>query len=117
MTNAQVRQWYKDEVSRIPSLNLSWLANGESAEQRARKAWEIRHNARLKARDMMENLQEVQLLRKRDLAKYGHPDGPTFAYLVNHWARSGLRGDKIYEAIIEDAQITNADVDQKFRAE
>lgn len=117
MTNAQVRQWYKDEVSRIPSLNVSWLANGESAEQCARKAWGIRHSARLKAREMMDILEEVQLLRNRDFAKYGNPDGPTFEYLVDHWGRFGLQGDKIYEAIIEDARMTNAEVDQRFRAE
>ncbi|HEY6806570.1 MAG TPA: hypothetical protein VI306_23535 [Pyrinomonadaceae bacterium] len=115
MTNTQVRQWYKDEVGRISSLNLSWIAKGEGAERRARKAWQMRHTARLKARDMMENPEEVQLLRKRDLAKYGNSDGPTFEYLVDYWSRFGLQGDKIYEAIIEDALITNAEVDRKFR--
>jgi hypothetical protein len=114
MTNAQVRHWYKDQVSRIPSLNLSWIASGESSHDRARKAWELRHNARLKARELMENPDEVQLLRNRDVEKYGNPDGPTFNYLVDYWKRQGLKGDKIHEAIINDAQTTNEKVDQKL---
>jgi hypothetical protein len=114
MTNAQIRRWYREQVNQIHSLNLSWIASGEGAEDRARKAWELRHNARLKARELMENPDEVQLLRNRDLGKYGDPDGPTFDYLVDHWKRLGLKGDKIYEAIIEDAQMTNVVIDQKL---
>jgi len=51
-------------------------------EERAKKAYEIRHNARLKAREMMQNKDEVLALQKRDLKKYGNPDGPTFDQLI-----------------------------------
>ena len=114
MTNQQVRQWYKAEVSRIPMLNEAWISEGLGLEERARKAWEIRHNARLKARDFMTDPKEVSLLQQRDMKKYGNPDGPAFEYLVAEARRRGLNDDSIYEEIIEESSTTNSEVDRKM---
>ena len=61
----------------------------------------MRHEARLLARQMMKDPRQVEELRKRDLEKYGNPDGPSFQYLIRQGTKLGLKGDKIYEAIIE----------------
>lgn len=114
MTNRQVRQWYKERLSQIPALNQAWMREGITVEQRARKAWQIRHHARLRARELMEDPREVELLRNRDLKLYGDPNGPTFAFLVEKAASLGWVGDKIYEVIIGDSSTTNAEVDQRF---
>lgn len=114
MTNQQVRQWYREQVSEIPLLNQAWIIEAVGVEQRARRAWQIRHNARLGARDLMEDPQEVELLRSRDLKLYGNPDGPSFDDLVKKARDLGFRGDKIYDAIISDSYTTNAEVDKQY---
>ena len=75
MTNEQVRDWYKLQVGQISQLNEAWVVEGLSAENRARRAWQIRHDARLKAREMMVDPIEVELLRNRDIKEYSTPDG------------------------------------------
>jgi len=113
-TNAEIRQWYNDEVGQIPALNEQWLAEGISAEERAKRAHEIRHHARVTARVMMQNKQEVADLQARDQEKYGNPDGPTFAYLVEKNRLKGLQGDAIYEDIIGSSNRTNREYNEKF---
>ncbi len=112
MTNKEIREWYANEVSRIPMLNEEWIRNGFLVRKRARKAWKIRHDARLKARAMMSNPKEVELLRQRDLLKYGNPDGPTFTFLVKENRKLGLVGDTVYEAIIDESIRTNVEVNK-----
>jgi hypothetical protein len=82
MTNQEVRLWYLSQVSKIPILNEQWIKDAISSEERAKKAWRIRHDARLEARAMMENPKEVKLLQDRDMKFYGNPNGPTFEFLV-----------------------------------
>ena len=89
-TNAEIRQWYLDQVSRTPELNQQWIVAGLTARERAERAWRIRHEARLEARAMMSDPTEVELLRARDRAIYGSPDGPTFAFLVEQGRQAGL---------------------------
>jgi hypothetical protein len=113
-TNAEIRQWYLDQVSAIPELNQQWLATGLSARERAEKAWRIRHTARLEARAMMSDPAEVDLLRARDVTLYGNPDGPTFAFLIDQGRHAGLEEQAIYEAIIAGAYRTNAGINRKF---
>ena len=69
-------------VAEISKLNLEWVAQGRSLEERTRHAWQIRHEARTEARSMMESAVEIEDLRARDLRLYGNPDGPTFEQLV-----------------------------------
>ena len=57
---------------------------------------------------------EVELLRARDLAKYGNPDGPTFEFLVEQLQNAGLLGDDIYEAIISGAYRTNEGINKSL---
>lgn len=116
-TNAEIRQWYNDQVAVIPALDEKWRQQGLSAEQRARKAQEIRHHARIQAREYMQDKAEVADLQARDKEKYGNPDGPTFEYLVASNLKKGLKGDAVYEDIVGSANRTNAEYNAKFNVQ
>jgi hypothetical protein len=62
----------------------------------------------------MENFRDVENLRNRDFKIYGNPNGPTFEFLVEKARKLGLKGDKIYAAIIEDSWVTNPDINGRF---
>jgi hypothetical protein len=113
-TNAEVRRWYLEQVSHIPEFNEQWLEQGLSVRERAELAWRIRHEARLDARAMMADPTEVELLRERDMAEYGNPDGPTFEFLVTQLQEAGLEGNAVYEAIVEGSYRTNTGVNRKL---
>ncbi|MBI1208122.1 MAG: hypothetical protein GC191_12655 [Azospirillum sp.] len=113
-SNTEIRRWYNDQVGVIPALNQTWRAQGLSAEARARRAYEIRHTARNRARRFMADTQEVAALRKLDQAKYGNPDGPTFEYLVEQNRKRGLAGDAVYDTIIGSANRTDPGYNAKF---
>lgn len=113
-TNAEVRQWYNDQVSAIPDLNSRWSDAGVPLEERAQMAAEIRHDARIQARGMMADPIEVEQLRARDLQVYGSPDGPTFSQLVEKAGKKGLFGDEIYDYIIGSSNRTNAEVNKRL---
>lgn len=114
-TNAEIRRWYLEQVANIPELNKQWLEQGLPLRERAESAWHIRHEARLKARTMMADPAEVQLLQERDMAEYGNPGGPTFEFLVNQLRENGFEGDAVYNAIIEGSYRTNARVNRELR--
>jgi hypothetical protein len=114
LTNAEIRRWYLEQVSRIPALNREWLRQELSAKERAEKAWGIRHDARLQSRVMMADPAEIELLRQRDVALYGHPDGPTFESLVAKLRDAGLEDNAIYEAIIEGAYRTDSGINRSL---
>jgi hypothetical protein len=105
-TNGQIRARYVCEQQRIGAQNEQWKGSGLSAEDRAHKAYDLRHNARLVARAMMQDRVEVRALQARDQAKYGSPDGPTFEWLMKQLAHKGISGDVAYEEIIKSAQRT-----------
>lgn len=113
-TNAEIREWYLKEVAVIHDLNKQWLAHGLSANERAKKAWRIRHKARLKARAIMADPEEVKMLEARDTVEYGRPDGPPFEFLVRQCREAGLKGNAAYEAIIEGSYRTNKGINDKF---
>ena len=115
MTNEQIRAWYQQEVSKIARFDLEWIEQGHVLGERARRVWQIRHEARLQARSMMENPAEVEQLRARDLLLYGNSDGPTFDQLVETHQQSGYDEDEAYERIIKGARTTNKDVDERLR--
>lgn len=112
-SNEEIRLHYNHIVSTIAAANEKWKQEGLSAETRARKAFEIRHDARLTCRAMMSSAAEVEDLRERDREKYGHPDGPTFDQLVEKARAKGTTGDAVYEGIIASAGRT----DEKVNAE
>jgi hypothetical protein len=113
-TNAEIRQWYIQRVSAIPQLNKDWIKQGLPLRTRAEAAWRIRHEARVEARSMMTNPTEVELLRARDVAKYGSTDGPTFEFLVERLKEEGLKEDRIYEAIIDNSYRTDAELNREL---
>lgn len=112
-TNAEIRQWYNDQIAVIPWLDRQWQQHGLSAEERAQRAHQIRHDARVQARAYMQNKQEVAVLRARDREKYGNPDGPTFDQLVAQNREKGLQGDAVFEAIVGSANRTDPGYNQK----
>ena len=117
MNNGEIRAWYLERVAEIPKLDEGWVHQGLSIEQRAFLAWQIRHEARIASRLMMEKPHEVEDLRERDRRFYGRPDGPTFDQLVEKNIHRGLTGDEVYEQIITDSQTTNREVNKRFATE
>lgn len=113
-TNAEVRSWYLERVGHIPELNKQWLEQGLSTAERAEAAWRIRHDARLEARALMANPEEVELLRSRDMMEYGNPDGPSFEFLVEELKEARLEGEAVYEAIIDGSYRTNSRVNRRL---
>lgn len=106
-TNAEIRAYYNKLASSIGPANEQWKKEGLSVEERARRAFQIRHDARHTSRAMMAIPAEVDALRRRDQEKYGNPDGPTFEWLVERARQKGTTGDAIFEGIIASAQRTD----------
>jgi hypothetical protein len=113
-TNAEIRQWYIQRVSVIPQLNKDWIKQGLPLQVRAEAAWRVRHEARTEARSMMTDPADVELLRARDVARYGHPNGPTFEFLVERLKEAGFEEDRIYETIIDNSYRTDAELNRKL---
>lgn len=111
-SDCDIRRYYNQLVSEIPIAEITLKTEGKSVEERARRASETRHNARMTARAMMESAAEVEDLRKRDHAKYGNPDGPTFEQLVEKNRKKGLSADEAYWEIIESSQRTDEGVNR-----
>lgn len=111
-TNSEIRQWYLEQLSRIPELNEQWIINDVSLKDRAKMAWQFRHDKRSEARAMMKNEAEKELLRRRDMAKYGTPDGPAFEFLISHLEADGLKRNAVFEAVIKGSYRTNAGIDK-----
>lgn len=113
-SNEETRVYYLKLADSVDASNEQWKQEGLSAEKRAQRAWEVRHNARITARAMMGDPREVEDLRARDQEKYGNPDGPTFEQLVEGQRKKGLTGDAVYEAIIGSSQRTDPKTNEKF---
>jgi hypothetical protein len=111
-TNAEVRAFYVRRVSAIGPAAEQSKREGLPPLERARRAYQMRKDARLLSRAMMREPADVDALRARDQAKYGSPDGPTFEWLVAHEQQKGLSDHAVYEAIIESAQRTDRAVDE-----
>ena len=62
----------------------------------------------------MADPREVEMLRKRDLAKYGNPDGPTFEHLLSKAKNAGLSDDESYMQILESSFSTDKPTNRKF---
>ncbi len=112
-TNCEIRLWYNFQIVAIGVINEKWEKDGIELETRAHKAYEMRHQARINARFMMQNKEEVKALQDRDIKKYGNPDGPTFEYLLKRNTDKGLTLEEAYEAIIASASNT----DKRYNAD
>lgn len=113
-TNEEIRAHYNVVVGAIAKENERWKQEGLSVEERAKRAYQIRHDARLLSRAMMGSGIEVQLLERRDREKYGSPDGPTFDWLVESAKKKGVTGDAVYEGIVESSQRTDEATNAAF---
>ncbi|MEO1262905.1 MAG: hypothetical protein AAFZ15_29120 [Bacteroidota bacterium] len=102
-TNCEIRVWYNYQVVAISVLNKKWIADGLDLETRARKAYELRHAARVNARFMMQDKSEVEGLQTRDMNKYGNPDGPTFDYLLKKNTDKGMSVEEGYQSILDSS--------------
>jgi hypothetical protein len=69
----------------------------------AHTAWKLRRAARHEAREKRDGPDDVAVLRRRDLAKYGDPDGPSFEQVVQRAGEKGHAGDDVYEEVIRSA--------------
>jgi hypothetical protein len=116
-SNEEIRRWYLEQVARVEQLNEEWIRDGVPAEERALRAWTIRHDLRKQAREMMLDPEEVRALEQRDVLKYGNPDGPTFEWLLDSGRRAGLDGDALYDWIIRGAQRTDPAVNRRLGME
>jgi len=106
-TNCEIRLWYNFQIVAVGVLNEKWKQDGIDLATRAKKAYELRHEARVNARFMMQNKEEVQALQARDQEKYGNPDGPTFEYLLKKNTDKGLTLEKAYQSIIDSSSRTD----------
>ncbi|MBE7448948.1 MAG: hypothetical protein HS111_08640 [Kofleriaceae bacterium] len=116
-TNAGVRDWYNGEVARIGAQNAAWKAAGVPLEARARRAYEVRHQARLKARQMMRRRDEVDRVEARDQVKYGDLDGPTFDQLLAESMGQGLTREQALERILGSSTQTSEEYNRRSRAQ
>lgn len=107
-SDRQIRQFYLERVSMIGAADQALREAGESAEARARAAYDARYVARMTARAMMQDAAALEALQLRDREKYGSPDGPSFEYLLERGRQKGLAGDELYESIVASAQRTDA---------
>ncbi len=113
-TNAEIRAHYLVLVAAIGPANAAWKRDDVPAEERAHRAFQTRHDARVTCRAMMSSPRDVASLEQRDQEKYGHPDGPRFEELVERERAHGLTGDAVFDAVVESAQRTNSAVNEMF---
>ena len=113
-TNAEIRQWYIDQIATIPKLNKQWAREGLPLDVRAKMAWKFRHDRRREARAFMVDKGEVEMLRQRDIKLYRSPNGPTFRFLVKRLSGEGLSENEVFEAIIKGSYRTNAGVNKSL---
>ena len=112
MNNSEIRAWYVKEVCAIADV-VEQMGEGVALPDRARRAFEVRRKLRLKAREMMEDPFEAELLRKRDLKKYGNPDGPSFEQLLQNKTIRGLSEEDAYLSIIRSASRTDTAISER----
>jgi len=106
-TDCEIRKWYNYQVVAIPKINQRWIAKNMTLRERAKRAYEIRHQARMNARFMMSDQAKVKELQARDQIKYGNPNGPSFLYLVQKAQKKGVEDMSIYKKIIQSSSRTS----------
>jgi murein DD-endopeptidase MepM/ murein hydrolase activator NlpD len=107
VTDCEIRIWYNYQVVAINKINKKWEADGIALKKRAELAYELRHNARMNARFMMQDQEAVKKLQARDMKKYGNPNGPTFDYLIDKTVKKGNTVEEAYQSIIESSGRTS----------
>ena len=115
-SNDAIRDWYNAQVApdRIAALNKKWEQEGISLAERAKRTYDIRHDARVTARDYMDNQLQASWLKVRDLFQHGSTDGPSFNKLMNRNKKNGLNQEQSYQQIINSASRTNKKYNHKY---
>ncbi len=111
-SNSEIRRWYLRRIAVIANLNHAWIREGLSARDRAERAWRFRHEARHAARAMMADKGDRELLKVRDMIKYGSREGPSFDFLIARLKDIGVEGDEAYEAIIAGSSRTDSELNR-----
>jgi len=106
-TSCEIRLWYNYQVVAIGQINKYWEKKGMRLSKRARVAYNMRHEARMYARFMMQDKEQVARLQKRDTEKYGNPDGPTFRYLIKKNIKKGKTRAEAFQSIIDSSSRTD----------
>lgn len=112
-TDCEIRLWYNFQIVAVGIINKKWVKDGIDLKTRAHKAYEMRHEARVNARFMMQNKEMVKTLQSRDMKKYGNPNGPTFDYLLKKSTAKGLTIEEAYQSIIDSSSRT----DRRYNAD
>ncbi len=110
------RDWYHDRIADFAALDDAWKAQGLPLPERARRAFEMRHNARLGTREQQPKTTVLEY-EVRDAGKYGDPDGPTFDQLVAKLTAKGKTLDQAYEAIIASSRRSDPGYDERAQAQ
>lgn len=119
-SNSKIREYYNGFLSYF--LDKGWKGeNGLEQDTRlsladkAYIAYNVRHQARLEARQYM-NVKDRTLVEARDFKTYGNREGPTFEWLVAK-KLAKIKGevnqqnlDQLYEEIINSSTKTNRKV-------
>jgi RHS repeat-associated protein len=101
LSNAQARQWYHDQLGKIPSQ----VDSAGSWQTKAMQAFTGRFMSLLRARELMS-----------DQAAAGRlPPPKTLSQLVRKAYQKGLTGDAMWKSIYESSMRSNAGVDARFQ--
>jgi hypothetical protein len=104
MGNVEVRQWYKDSISKIPDSIDKTLPIADQAQQ----AFEARNRIRTEARKMMADEATRKKLDKEKPNK-------TFEELIeSKMKRKGMTREEAIQDILETATKSNVDVDKEL---
>lgn len=103
----ETRIVYTQAELRMRQLNDQLARQGVSAEERARQMCDLRNSVRTWGRDIMQNRADAALLAARDPNR-------TFDELVALQHARGLRGDAVYDAIIESSTRSRPEVNAAF---
>jgi len=61
---------------------------------------------------MMADKGDRELLKVRDMIKYGSREGPSFDFLIARLKDIGVEGDEAYEAIIAGSSRTDSELNR-----
>ncbi len=96
----------KEQIKGVTSLNDDWIASGIPLAERARRAFEVRHRARMATRDQMQSGEEGERQTgQEEINEHGASDDASFEQLVEQHRAAGMTLDQAYEAIIGRALI------------
>ncbi len=110
LSNEDARQIYQDHINEIPGQVQQMANEGVSSEEQARRAFEMRHEAREITRALMDDQVDAAGLVIRDYAKFGNPDGPGFEAVCDR-QRQRLEQEAVRAGRSPDS-VTDADVHQ-----